>query len=207
MPKRKRLATLVFALVVIGIAGLFVSFAQSLKPNARAYNDDQKIIEISNIKPGEVLITDWKGFTVFVVKRTNEQISNLRGLPIPRLQDLSYKDGEELVTDKVFRSKKPDLYVSYAWKWDNRIALLGYGNDHFYCENFHYFNTSRKLNDSFVLRGGFECSDSWAAYRGDETAFVYDIAGRSHHPYISHLSIPPHFFRGNKLILGHGNES
>ncbi len=97
----------------IGAVGVAVPFVKSWNPSekAKAAGAPAKA-DISKVEPGSMIVVEWRGKPVYVVRRTDEVIGLLEGLAG------ELKDPNNTVTSQqpeyannIYRSRKEDLVV------------------------------------------------------------------------------------------------
>ena len=81
--RRKFLIAATSAVGAVGIAGAAVPFLGSWNPSARAEAAGAPAIaDISKLKPGELLIVEWRGVPIYVVKQPLETTDLTKGVDI-----------------------------------------------------------------------------------------------------------------------------
>ena len=76
--RRKFLIAATSAVGAVGIAGAAVPFLGSWNPSARAEAAGAPAIaDISKLKPGELLIVEWRGVPIYVVKHSSESLNQI----------------------------------------------------------------------------------------------------------------------------------
>lgn len=175
-----RLAT---ALGSIGVALAAIPFIRSLLPSARARAAGGPVaVDISDLRPGELRSYLWRGYPVFVMHRTDEQIQAIRLSDGRTLDDADASDNQPAYVDPEYRSVDPEYLV-----------LVG-NCTHAGCVPRPDQKIGRDLLGDW-WPGGFHCPchDS-----------MYDYAGRVvRGPAPRNLRVPPYHFAANsRLIIG-----
>ena len=111
-PTRRNL--LIATSVAGGAAGLgaAVPFVASMIPSQRARAAGAPVeVDISRIAPGELVVIEWRGKPVWVIRRTQEMLDSLKGADA-RLTDPASKSSEQpRYAQNEYRSEKPELMV------------------------------------------------------------------------------------------------
>ena len=69
------------ALFAAGGAGILTPYVKSWNPSARAKAAGAPItIDISKMAEGEMLVKEWRGLPIYVIKRTKEMVESYKGL-------------------------------------------------------------------------------------------------------------------------------
>ncbi len=107
--------SLIAATAVVGGAagvGAAVPFAMSFTPSERAKAAGAPVeVDISDIKPGEKKVVEWRGKPVWILRRTPEMIASLKATD-PLLADPESKRAEQPTYIKgETRSIKPEFLV------------------------------------------------------------------------------------------------
>lgn len=106
---------LVAATSVVGAAGAVgaaVPFVGSWFPSAKAKAAGAPVkVNVSKIDPGQQMIAEWRGQPVFIVRRTEEILGNLKKIE-DRLSDPDSKNSDQpAYVDKEMRSIKPEILL------------------------------------------------------------------------------------------------
>ncbi len=85
---RRRFLTAATAVVgAAGMVGVAVPFVKSWNPSAKAKAAGAPVkVDISKIRPGEMVVAEWRGKPVYIVHRTEEELAAL-GQQTDRLAD------------------------------------------------------------------------------------------------------------------------
>ncbi len=174
----------------IGAVGVAVPFVKSWNPSekAKAAGAPAKA-DISKVEAGSMIVVEWRGKPVYVVRRTEEVLGLLEGMA----DDL--KDPDNTVTSQqpsyaqnVFRSRKEDLVVI-----EGVCTHLG-------CAPKYYPEVKPEAF-SENWKGGFYCPCHGSRF---------DLSGRvlKGSPAGKNLRIPPYsYVDENTLIIGVDEEN
>jgi len=172
------IATAVTGLVGAGFA--MSTFLASLKPSARAQALGAPVeVPIGMMESGELVRVLWRGRLVFVLRRSEEMLSNL-GDNLDRLRD----PNSEVV------EQQPE-YAANATRSVSREFLVVEGScTHLGCAPIEDF----ELRPAENWQGGFFCTCHGSKF---------DLAGRVYDgvPAPTNLRVPPHRFVRDDLIL------
>jgi ubiquinol-cytochrome c reductase iron-sulfur subunit len=180
---RNRRHFLSIATAVTGLAGAGVAmypFLASLKPSARAQALGAPVeVPIGMMEPGELVRVLWRGRLVFVLRRSEEMLSNL-GDNLDRLRD----PNSEVV------EQQPE-YAANATRSVRREFLVVEGScTHLGCAPIEDF----ELRPAENWQGGFFCPCHGSKF---------DLAGRVYIgvPAPTNMRVPPHRFVRDDLVL------
>ena len=176
---------LVAATSVVGAAGAVgaaTPFVGSWFPSAKAKAAGAPVkVNVSKIEPGQQMVAEWRGQPVFIVRRTEEILSNL-GKIESQLADFDSKVSEQpSYVDPKTRSIKPEV-----------LLLVGLCT-HLGCSpGFRPEVAPADLGADWV--GGYFC-----ACHGSR----YDLAGRVYkaQPAPLNLPVPPHTYESDDVII------
>ncbi|EED34837.1 ubiquinol-cytochrome c reductase, iron-sulfur subunit [Luminiphilus syltensis NOR5-1B] len=188
--RRRFLIAATSAVGVAGVAGVAVPFLGSWNPSEKAKAAGAPVkADISKIEPGQMVVVEWRGKPVYVVRRTPEQIDALSQL------DGNLKDPSSAISKQpgyisgIGRAIKPEFLVvvglcthlgcAPAFRPEVGAADMG--------------------GDSWV--GGFFCPCHGSKF---------DLAGRvfSGVPAPTNLEVPPYSFEDdNVLVVGVDSEA
>ncbi|MBL4826656.1 MAG: ubiquinol-cytochrome c reductase iron-sulfur subunit, partial [Spongiibacteraceae bacterium] len=110
---RRRFLTAATSVVgAVGAVGVAVPFVGSWNPSAKAKAAGAPVkFDISRLEPGEMKVVEWRGKPVYVVRRSEQILSDLKG------HEESLKDPQSLISDQpdyvdaITRSIKSELLV------------------------------------------------------------------------------------------------
>lgn len=181
-PRRRFLRRATTATAGLGAVGIAVPFIGSMTPSERAKAAGAPVeIDISELKPGQMIVQAWRGKPVWVLKRTPEMIAAMKnGLDLLADPD-SAKSEQPEYTQNDLRSVKEDI-----------VVLLGVCT-HLGCAPVDEFESGSVDADWL---GGFFCPCHGSKF---------DFAGRVYKsvPAPTNLPIPPYRFADdNTLVIG-----
>ncbi|MCB2016754.1 MAG: ubiquinol-cytochrome c reductase iron-sulfur subunit [Hydrogenophaga sp.] len=168
-----------------GAAAVAVPFVSSFQPSERAKAAGAAVeVDISGLQPGEKIVREWRGKPVWIMRRTDQQLSDLAKIE-PELADPN-SERKNIPTPEYaknqHRSIKPDLFVG--------IGIC----THLGCSPGDKFTPGPQpsLPDDWV--GGYLC-----ACHGS----TFDLAGRvfKNKPAPDNLEIPPHYYVSDTKVL------
>jgi len=184
--KRRFLTTA--ASVVVGGAGaaaVAVPFVASMLPSAKARAAGAPIkVDISKLQPGQLIRPEWQGKPVWILRRSEEVIS-----------DLATLDEQLLDPTSATAEQQPDYCQNPARSIREDIIVLVGICTHLGCSPIHVPKLeaeSKNLGSDW--KGGFSCPCHGSKF---------DLAGRVYKgvPAPTNLVVPPHYFIDNNLIL------
>jgi len=175
-----RLATQLFAAIGAGFAA--IPFISSWLPSARARAAGAPVeTDISDLRPGEMKVVEWRGKPVWVIRRNNEALLSLDQVA-DRLRDPeSIVEQQPIYARNHHRSRDPEFLV-----------LVGICT-HLGCSP-KYVPTEGELGPDWP--GGFYCPCHGSKF---------DMAGRvfKNVPAPINLEVPPYrLLAGDKIIIG-----
>ncbi|MCO6427555.1 ubiquinol-cytochrome c reductase iron-sulfur subunit [Nitrosomonas communis] len=185
MNSRRRF--LVLATSVAGtIAGVAVAtpFVLSMMPSERAKAAGAPVeVDISKLEPGMLLMVEWRGKVVWVLKRTQEMLENLKKIENQLADPSSEKKQQPAYAQNATRSIKPEILVV-----EGVCTHLG-------CSPvFRKDIAPADLGADWL--GGFFCPCHGSKF---------DLAGRVYKsvPAPTNLIVPPHtYLSENQLLIG-----
>jgi ubiquinol-cytochrome c reductase iron-sulfur subunit len=176
---------LVAATSVVGAAGAVgaaVPFVGSWFPSAKAKAAGAPVkVNVSKIEPGQQMVAEWRGQPVFIVRRTEEILSNLGKIEAQLADFDSQSSDQPSYVDPKTRSIKPEV-----------LLLVGLCT-HLGCSpSFRPEVAPADLGAEWV--GGYFC-----ACHGSR----YDLAGRVYkaQPAPLNLPVPPHTYESDDVII------
>lgn len=185
-PARRRFLTT--ASTVIGTAGVIaaaIPFIEAMEPSARAKAGGAPVqVDISGLKPGQMLSVRWRQKPLWVVRRTKEELAGLPKIN-DQLKDPMSREAQQPAGlpnwDPVQRSIKPEYLV-----------MVGI------CTHLGCIPGYRPKPGSEGLGagwpGGFFCPCHGSRY---------DLSGRvmngSPAPY--NMPVPPHYYKSGSVIV------
>ncbi|WP_077927749.1 ubiquinol-cytochrome c reductase iron-sulfur subunit [Wohlfahrtiimonas populi] len=186
--KRRRVLTLATS-AVGGAGAMFLAypFIASWMPSEKAKNAGAPVeVDLSKLKPGELLRVEWQGKPVWILSRTPEMLSLLEKVPATDLADPDSK------------MEQQPSYATNAWRSEKKEILVLVGIcTHLGCSPTYRPNVIPAEN----WMGGFFCPCHGSKF---------DLAGRVYKnvPAPTNLIVPSYqFLEGNRLIIGQDKES
>jgi len=176
--RRRFLTTATVVVGAIGTAAVAVPFAKSWNPSARARSAGAPVeADISKIEPGGKITIKWRGKPVWVVRRDDKALSTLAEVS-DSLRDPESEDSiqPEYAAGET-RSIKPEYFI-----------VVGI------CTHLGCSPTYRPNMITADFQGGFFCPCHGSKF---------DFSGRVYKgvPAPSNLTVPPHYFIGDGLVL------
>ncbi len=169
----------------VGGAAVAVPFISTFAPSERARAAGAAVeVDISSLRPGELVTTEWRGKPVWVMRRTPEQVADLAKLDPeladPNSQRTAYPTPE--YARNTHRSIKPEVFVG--------VGIC----THLGCSPGERFTPGPQpsLPNNWV--GGYLC-----ACHGS----TFDLAGRvfKNKPAPDNLEVPPHMYLSDTVVL------
>lgn len=166
-----------------GVVGVAVPFVGSWNPSAKAKAAGAPVkADISKLEPGQMVVVEWRGKPVYVVRRTQETLDALPQMDA-RLRDPGSKESvQPAYVDPQNRAIKPEFLV-----------LLGLCT-HLGCAPKYRPEVGAADLGGAEWLGGFFCPCHGSKF---------DLAGRVLQgvPAPTNLEVPPHSFEGDKVIV------
>ena len=181
---RRRFLTAATSVVgAVGAVGVAVPFVGSWNPSAKAKAAGAPVkFDVSRLEPGEMKVVEWRGKPVYIVRRSEQNITDLDK------REKELKDPESLVSeqpeyvDKTTRSIRSEFLVlvglcthlGCAPKYRPEVGAADLGGDDWL--------------------GGFFCPCHGS---------TFDLSGRVFKgvPASANLVIPPYSFDGDNVIV------
>ena len=177
------------ALGAVGAGFVAVPFVKSWNPSekAKAAGAPAKV-DVSKVEPGAMLVVEWRGKPVYVVRRTKETLSLLEGLS-GQLKDPANanKAQQPEYADNLYRSRQPEVAV-----------ILGVCT-HLGCAPKYFPEVKPEAFDA-NWKGGWYCPCHGSKF---------DLSGRVFNgsPAADNLEIPPYFYESdNVIVIGEDGE-
>lgn len=188
--RRKFLTAATSVVGVAGVVGIAVPFLGSWNPSAKAKAAGAPVkADIGKLEPGQMIVVEWRGQPVYVMRRTPEQLEDL-----PKL-DSTLKDPESLISEQpdyiegIDRALRPEVLVvvglcthlGCAPKFRPEVGAADMGGDEWL--------------------GGFFCPCHGSKF---------DLSGRVYSgvPASTNLVVPPYSYEGdNVLVIGVDTEA
>jgi ubiquinol-cytochrome c reductase iron-sulfur subunit len=182
LKKRRFLTATTSVIGAVGVVGVAVPFIASWQPSTKAKAAGAPVeADISKLGPGELLRVKWRGKPVWILRRTEKNLEDLKTLD-PKLADpASDMPQQPDYARNPHRSRKPEIWVA--------VGIC----THLGCSpTFRPEVAPEDLGPAWV--GGFYC-----ACHGSR----FDLAGRVYSgvPAPTNLVIPPYQFVDDNTIL------
>jgi ubiquinol-cytochrome c reductase iron-sulfur subunit len=169
----------------VGGAAVAVPFISTFAPSERARAAGAAVeVDISGVRPGEMVTTEWRGKPVWIMRRTPEQVAALSKLD-PQLADpnslrTAYPTPE--YARNTHRSIKPEIFVG--------VGIC----THLGCSPGERFTPGPQPSLPDDWAGGYLC-----ACHGS----TFDLAGRvfKNKPAPDNLEVPPHMYLSDTVVL------
>ena len=183
--RRRFLTVATSAVGMGGVAGLAVPFLGSWNPSEKAKAAGAPVrADISKLKPGQMVVIEWRGKPVYVLRRTEEQVTDLA-----RLND-------DLKDPMSAGSAQPDYIAGEGRAINDEFLVIVGLCTHLGCApKFRPEVGAADLGGDEWL-GGFFCPCHGSKF---------DLAGRVYKgvPASANLEVPPYTFESdNVLIIG-----
>jgi ubiquinol-cytochrome c reductase iron-sulfur subunit len=166
----------------VGAIAALIPFVRYCNPSSKiALVDASVTLDVSAIAAGQMIVAQWQGKPVYIVRRTAETVRQLTQ-PAPNLRDpASLESKQPDYAKNAYRSRDPSLLVMVA-VCTHLGCAPGYRPDH----------GSAPAAD---WTGGFVCPCHGS---------TFDLAGRVYHdvPAPLNMEIPPYTLVDNILTLG-----
>ena len=113
--RRKFLITATSTVGAVGIAGAAIPFISAFNPSAKAEAAGAPALaDISKLAPGEMIIVEWRGTPIYVVKHSQESMNEI-DKNLDRLADPdSNTEVQPQYAKNKFRSRRPGISVLSA---------------------------------------------------------------------------------------------
>lgn len=173
-----------------GVAGLATAgaFVSTFQPSERAKAAGAPVeADISDLKPGEMKVVEWRGKPVWILKRTPEMLASLKKtdgeVADPNSQRTQFSETPEYAMNE-YRSIKPEVFVA--------VGICS----HLGCSPSAKFQPGAQPSLPEDWGGGFLCPCHGS---------TFDLAGRvfKNKPAPDNLQVPRYMFEGDtKLVIG-----
>ena len=186
-----RRSWLIATTVAGGMGGVatVVPFVSSFAPSEKAKAAGAPVeVDISNLKPGDMMTVAWRGKPVWIINRTDKQLADVqkadREVADPESKN-PFSMPEPDYTKNEFRSRADHKNLFVA------VAVC----THLGCTPTPRFQEGAQPNLPDDWPGGFLCPCHGS---------TYDMAGRvfKNKPAPQNLDIPPYMITGNTLVIG-----
>ncbi|CAG4917143.1 Cytochrome b6-f complex iron-sulfur subunit [Paraburkholderia saeva] len=182
---------LIATTVAGGVGGVatVVPFVSSFAPSEKAKAAGAPVeVDISNLKPGDMMTVAWRGKPVWIINRTDRMLADVKKAD----QEVADPDSK-----KPFTMPEPDYCKNeYRSRADRKNIFVAVAVcTHLGCTPTPRFQEGAQPNLPDDWPGGFLCPCHGS---------TYDMAGRvfKNKPAPQNLDIPPYMFTGNTLLIG-----
>jgi ubiquinol-cytochrome c reductase iron-sulfur subunit len=180
--KRRTLTLATSAVAAVGAGFVAVPFAYSWAPSERAKTAGAPVeVDISKLDEGRLMTVEWRGKPVWIVKRSNKTLEDLKTLDDSLSDPASEVEQQPEYALNATRSRKPEVLV-----------LVGICT-HLGCSpTFRPDLAAADLGTDWL--GGFFCPCHGSKF---------DLAGRVYSgvPAPTNLEVPPHYYVSENVIL------
>jgi ubiquinol-cytochrome c reductase iron-sulfur subunit len=181
--RRKFLTITTAGLSLVGAGFAAVPFVRSMTPSERAKAAGAPVeIDISKLEAGQVLVEEWRGKPVWVVRRTPEMLAKLKAV-----------EGE--LADAASEVPQQPEYARNETRSIKKEILVVVGIcTHLGCSPDKRVEAGAASNLGPDWPGGFFCPCHGSKF---------DLAGRvwKNVPAPTNLVVPPHYYRDDKTIV------
>lgn len=185
--RRRLLAAATSAVGAVGAVGAAVPFVGSWSPSAKARAAGAPVkADISKLEPGRMMMVEWRGKPIYVLRRTPEQVQGLSSLDGDLKDPGSEGSVQPDYVDRQNRAIRPEIMVF--------VGLC----THLGCTPKFRPDVGADDMGGDEWLGGFFCPCHGSRF---------DLAGRvySDAPASENLEVPPHSFEGESgdiLVVG-----
>ena len=172
----------------VGGVATAVPFVSTFQPSEKAKAAGAAVeVDISQLKPGERAIVEWRGKPVWIIKRTPEQLADLPALDAQLADPKSERKPDEFTPAYArngHRSIKPEVLVA--------VGIC----PHLGCSPSEKYTPGPQPSLPDDWKGGFLCPCHGS---------TFDMAGRvfKNKPSPDNLEIPPHMYLSDtRLLIG-----
>ena len=174
---------------VVGVAtaGALVS---TFQPSERAKAAGAPVeVDISDVKPGEMKVVEWRGKPVWILRRTPEMLASL-----PK-NDAQLADPN---SEKIYQLDMPDYAKNeFRARPEHKEVLVTVGIcSHLGCSPSSRFAEGPQANLPDNWHGGFLCPCHGS---------TFDLAGRvfQNKPAPTNMDVPPYMYLSdNRIVIG-----
>jgi len=181
--RRQFLAAATSVVGAAGVVAVAVPFVASWNPSAKAKAAGAPVkADISKLEPGQMVVVEWRGKPVYVVRRTQEVLDALGQEP-DRLRDP--ESAESVQPDYVDASQR-SIKAEF-------LVLVGLCT-HLGCAPKYRPEVGAADLGGAEWLGGFFCPCHGSKF---------DLAGRVYKsvPAPTNLEVPPHFYESDRVLV------
>ncbi|HED35513.1 MAG TPA: ubiquinol-cytochrome c reductase iron-sulfur subunit [Gammaproteobacteria bacterium] len=183
LSKRRFLTNTTAAIGAVGAGFVAVPFLSSWAPSERAKTAGAPVeVDISKLQEGQLLTVEWRGKPVWIIKRTQQNQSDLPTLDDSLRDPASENDQQPEYAKNPTRSRKPTIGI-----------MVGICT-HLGCSPTYRPDIGAADLGGADWKGGFFCPCHGSKF---------DLAGRVYQsvPAPLNLVVPPHFYKSERTIL------
>lgn len=183
--ERRQLLAAAGAVGGAGAAATALPFLASLAPSERAKSAGAPVeVDIGNLAPGSLMVVEWRGKPVWIMRRTRAMLDALAG------HDKALADPDSTVEQQpgyarnAHRSARPDVFVA--------VGIC----THLGCSPVEVPEGGSNPSVPDDWQGGFFCPCHGS---------TFDLAGRVYRnkPAPTNLEVPPHrYLSDTRLVIG-----
>lgn len=181
---RRRFLTAATSVVgAVGAVGVAVPFVGSWNPSAKAKAAGAPVrANVSKLEPGQMIVVEWRGKPVYIVRRTEETLDTLSGMADMLRDPESVEQQQPEYAKNEYRSIKPEFLV-----------LMGLCT-HLGCAPMYRPDVGAADLGGDEWLGGFFCPCHGSKF---------DLAGRVFKgvPAPVNLEVPPYSFETDSVVL------
>jgi ubiquinol-cytochrome c reductase iron-sulfur subunit len=184
-PKRRQLLIATSVAGAAAGAAIAIPLLSSMAPSERAMSAGAPVeVDISMLRPGEMMTVEWRGKPVWIIHRTPEMLAALKAAESFLADPQSARPQQPEYATNETRSRKPEIMVA--------IGIC----THLGCSPKDKFKSGAEQGMAADWPGGFFCP-----CHGSQ----FDLAGRvfKNMPAPTNLEIPPHqYLADSRLLIG-----
>jgi len=170
----------------VGGVATAIPFVSTFQPSERAKAAGAPVeADISSLKPGEKMVVEWRGKPVWIIRRTKEQLDDLKGIAGSLADPKSERNPSELTPE----------YARNDWRSINPEFMVAVGIcTHLGCSPVDKLTPGPQPSLPDDWKGGFLCPCHGS---------TFDLAGRvfKNKPAPDNLEVPPHMYLSDSKIL------
>lgn len=167
----------------VGVVGAAVPFVGSWNPSAKAKAAGAPVkVNISKLEPGQIMTAEWRGKPVYIVRRTQEALDNLKKIESQLRDPFSEASIQPAYVD-------PENRASHA----EYLVLVGLCT-HLGCAPLYRPEVGAEDLGGETWQGGFFCPCHGSKF---------DLAGRVYQgvPAPTNLEVPPYSYETDTLLV------
>lgn len=181
--KRRRFLTVSTTVVgAVGVVGAAVPFIGSWNPSAKAEAAGAPVkVNIGNLEVDSLMSVEWRGFPIFILRRSEEMVENLKQLTDNVADPESTQATQQPeYAQNFYRSREPEIMVFKAICTHLGCVPQYWDVDH--------------PTDMDEWYGGFFCPCHGS---------MFDLAGRvfKNVPAPLNLEVPPYYFESDSVLV------